>query len=408
MTALSGCALSTGAESRDGQDLNIYDIYEATNAEREKEGLAQLGFLEFISQYLNYQFDYDEDKNFQTVINRSLLSSVGIVVSFSSGLSSKSYAGAGVIVELDKEAGNAYVLTNAHIVFKKDATPQTAQNVRIYLYGNDVISLADSYIDDVKIVNYSISYDLALLKIENSKLIQDSDVRAAVFSENENVYAGEKVYTIGYPGGTGISVSSGIISKDSEFIALDFAVDTNIKQNLYRVMRTDAGVNSGNSGGALYDNSGRIVGIINSKDPSAENENMGYALCASYAKRIFMLMKDGYKIADSAYGIRHAVFPAEYTYTSEAYFDNDTGLTEIRDTVYILLPYGGFRTGDIVKHIKVSDAEGATVEDMDVTRFYNLDDLLISARDGGKITFTVNRNGAEMQINFTPQFENFY
>ena len=46
------------------------------------------------------------------------------------------------------------------------------------------------------------------------------------------------------------------------------------------------------------------------------------------------------------------------------------------------------------------------MEDRDVTRFYNVKDTLISARDGYKITYTVSRNGVETLINFTPTFKN--
>lgn len=403
--AFSGCNFFGGTDGRDGQDLNIYDIYDAANAERAEAGLEQLSFLEFLQEYLNYNFEYDEDKNFQTVINRSLLSAVAVLATFGySNSSDKSYAAGGVFVEVDKEAGNAYVLTNAHEIFKKDAYPQTAKSVSIYLYGNDIISAGEIHIDNVKIVNYALAYDLALLKIENSDLIKSSDVRAAVFSESENVYAGEKVFTVGYPGATGISVTTGIISKESELIALDFASNTG--NTVHRVIRTDAGVNAGNSGGALFDSSGRIVGIINSKDPDAENENMGYALCGSYVKRLYKLMRDGYKATNGNYGIRCSVFPAQYGYDSKAYFDNRTGLTEIHDDVYVLESSGGFAKGDRIKHIKIVNAGGAVVEDSDVTRFYNIDDMLISARLGDKIIYTVSRGGEDIQLTFEPQFKN--
>lgn len=406
VAAFAGCSMFDGADGRDGQDLNIYDIYEAANAEREKQGLPQLDFLGFLKEYLQYDFEYDENKSLQTVMNRSLLSAVNVIATFGYNLSAeKSYAGAGVIVDLDKSAGDAYVLTNAHVVYKEDAYPNTAKAVSLYLYGNDVFALSPPHIDGVQIVNYSVTYDLALLKVSGSELIRNSDVRAAVFAESDDVYAGEPVYTVGNPGGTGISVTSGIISKESELVALDFASSTD-ESNIYRVMRTDAGVNGGNSGGALFDTSGRILGIVNAKESDPENENMGYALCGSYVKRLYKLMRDGYRSTSGSYGIRRAVFSAEYGYSTKAYFNNDTGLTEISDTVYILGDYGGFRAGDILKHIKITDGNGTAVEDRDVTRFYNVKDTLISARDGYKITYTVSRNGVETLINFTPTFKN--
>lgn len=403
--AFGGCGSFGGADGRDGQDLNIYDIYNAANAEREEEGQPQLTFLEFLKEYLNYNFEYDEDKSLQTFINRSLLSSVNIVADFGSYNSSdKRYAGSGVIVDVDKEAGDAYILTNAHIVYKSDAYPQTSKAVSVYLYGNDIITTSSPHIssNNVEIVNYSLSYDVALLKVSSSDQIKNSDVRAAVFADSESVYIGETVYTVGNPGASGLAVSKGIISKDSEPIALNFSGESKI----YRTIRTDAGVNSGNSGGALFDTSGRIIGLINAKDPDAENENMGYALCGSYVKRLYKLMKDGYKYP-LGYGIRRAVFPAEYGYTSRADFDNETGLTEITDTVYVLETYGGLRNGDIITHIKITGAGGAVVEDMDIKRYFNISDALISAREGSKITYTVSRGGSQTDITFDPTFEYF-
>lgn len=404
--ALSGCGLfSSAKDGRDGQDLNIYEIYEAANAAREEEGKEQLTFLEFLREYLNYNFEYSED-DLKEQINRSLLSSVIIFPGFKyNGQRELLYGGgSGVIVDLDKTAGNAYILTNAHVVLDFEANPNTPLEYLIYLYGNENYSY--NYLENVELVTCSVSYDLALLKVTNSTILKNSDARAAVFAESDDVYVGEKVYTIGNPGGTGMSVSSGIISKESEFIAVDFADGTGA-ENSYRVIRTDTATNSGNSGGALYDGSGRVVGIVNAKDGDANNENLGYALCGSYVKRIWKLMRDGYLSTIGSYGIRCAVFPSTYTYSSQTYYNNYTNLTEIRDVVRVLHPGGELRMGDIIKHIKIVDGTGATVEDKEVTRFYNVDDVLISARSGYKIIYTVERSGELQEISTTPNFKNF-
>lgn len=399
--ALGGCGIfNNGTDGRDGQDLNIYDIYEATNAERKKEGKEQLDFLDFLKEYLNYEFEYSED-NMQAFINRSLLSSVDIYTRF--GYFSQDYfAGSGVIVDLDKDKGDAYIVTNAHVVLDVGASVSTPVEIIVYLYGNEFV---DDGLENVELVSYSISYDIALLKVTGSDVIKNSDARAAVFAESENVYVGEKVYTVGNPGGMGISATTGIISKESEFIAVDFAENTSA-ENIYRVIRTDAASNGGNSGGALYDSSGRIVGIINAKDADPYNENIGYALCGSYVKRLWKLMRDGYTVSGKS-GVRCAVFPAQYMYTSKVYFDEETNLTEIRDDITVVLSGGNLKQGDKIKHIKITDGSGNAVEDMDVTRFYNLDDVLLSARKNYKIIYTVKRGDETLNITSDPVFENF-
>lgn len=403
--ALAGCRLiSTPRDGIDGQDLSIYDIYEATNSARAEQGLEQLDFLEFLREYLNYNFEYAED-DLQHVINRSLLSSVSIFPGFKfAGERELLYGGgSGVIVDLDKSSGNAYILTNAHVVLDFEANPNTPMDIVVYLYGSE---FTYDELENVELVTYSISYDVALLKVTNSTILKNSDARAAVFAESEDVYVGEKVYTIGNPGAMGISVTQGIISKESEYIAIDFAEGT-AANNQYRVIRTDAATNAGNSGGALYDGSGRIVGVVNSKDGDANNENMGFALCGSYVKRIWKLMRDGYLSTNGKYGIRCAVFPAAYEYSSTAFFNSQTNLTEIRDFIQISRPNGDLRMGDMLKHIKIVDGSGKVVEDMDITRFYNVDDVLISARDGFKVIYTVERNGKLVEVTTAPTFRNF-
>lgn len=402
--ALSGCgAFGVARDGIDGQDLNIYDIFDAVNAARAKEGEEQLSFLDFIKEYLNYEFEYKED-DLQYQMNRSLLSSVIIFPGFQyRNKKELQYGGgSGVIVDLNKSTGDAYIVTNAHVVYDSSASPKTAMDYIVLLYGYEDY-FSDS-LEHVELVGYSISYDLALLKVTNSDILKNSDACAAEFAQSEDVHVGEKVYTIGNPGGMGMSVTSGIISKESELIAVDFAEGT-AAENVYRVIRTDAATNSGNSGGALYNSSGRIVGIVNAKDGDESNENMGYALCGAYVKRIWKLMRDGY-IPSNGAGIRCSVFPLKYEYSSKSYFNSTTNLTEIKDVVKLINGNGTLLANDIIKHIKIEDGSGKAVEDVEVTRYYNIDDVLISARDGYKIIYTVERGGERKEITCNPTFIN--
>ncbi len=417
--SFSGCAVLNGKDGKDGKDLNIYDVYEATNAAREEKGLEQLDFLEFVEQYLHYEVQMTDDGNLRSSINRSLLCSVGIVAKFNYPISeSKSFAGSGVIVDIDKENGNAYVITNAHVVYDTNASPSVVKSLEIYLYGNDDRNITGTEpITEVSLVTYALSYDIALLKIEGSEILKNSAACAAVFAESETVNIGEVVYTVGYPAAEGISVTQGIISRENEYIGIDFADgDSSSSDNsgssygkeiyVQRVMRTDAAVNGGSSGGALFDASGRILGIVNSKDPETVNENMGYALCGSYVKRLWKLMRDGYLNSESSYGVCRAVFPAEIGFTTDVEFDNVTNLVELTDTVCVLSAYGSFRTGDIIKRVEIIDGSGNTVDGLDVERYFNIDDVLLSARNGDIVVYTVERDGQTQQLRFEPLFEN--
>lgn len=404
-----GCHAVDGADGRNGQDLNIYEIYEAANAAREEEGLGQIGFLEFLKEYLNYEFTYSEEKSAQEIMNRSLMSCVAVMSGFRFRLGKIEYfAGAGVMVDVDKSAGDAYILTNCHVVYDDSSTEVYASEVYVYLYGNDGLESSEGRIP-ASIVGASLSYDLALLKIENCDELKSGEYTAADFSREEDVYCGEQVYTIGNPEGTGISLTRGIVSRESEIISVNLSTlyenDDNYLRE-YRVIRTDAAVNGGNSGGGLFDSNGKLIGVINSKAISEEIENMGYALAGSYARRVWTLMRDGYTSRGSLYGLRRARVPVNYDYKSSAYFDNEKNIAVIRDKVYATSSSDGIIQGDIFKRIKISDTEGRTVEDVEITRYYNLEDVLLSARDNYKIIYTVERNGEEKTVETKPSFIN--
>lgn len=414
--ALGGCRLGSGTDGRDGQDLNIYDIYEATNAEREAAGLELLSFLDFLREYFNYSYEYTDAENLQAIINRSLMSSVSVLSGFnySQGISSVTqyYAGSGVFVDVDKEAGDAYVLTNYHVVYDSSSMHGFADDIQLFLYGmEDFDGIISRYSIDGKLVGASATYDLALIKVENSKVIRESDAMAVRFAQSEEVYAGQQVYIVGNPEGMGMSVTTGVVSKESEFITVNLS-NTGEDYYDYRVIRTDAAVNGGNSGGGMFDTSGRLIGLINSKLTSTEDtgeyiEAMANALAGSYVRRVAGLMRDGYVANSKSLGLRRAVSPVRFTYTSSAYFDNEENVAKIVDKVVVAIssPLGKLRVGDVMENIKILRGD-AVIEDVPITRVFNVEDVLLSAREGDKVVYTVLRDGEHIEITTDPTFEN--
>lgn len=413
--ACCGCRPVNGIDGRDGQDLSIYEVYEAANLARTEQGLEQISFLDFLHEYLNYDFTYSEEKAEREIINRSVMSCTAVL----SGFMYKGvhidrmvyYAGSGVIVDIDKTAGDAYIVTNCHVVYDDGSANMYADVVYVYLYGNDGVQDKDGQITEgikAEIVGASLTYDLALLKVSGCDEFKSGEFTAASFAEEEEVFAGSEVFTIGNPEGTGISVTKGIISRESEIISVNLSTvhaDDDRYATEFRVIRTDTAVNGGNSGGGLFDSSGMLVGIVNSKAVSEEIENMGYALAGSYAKRVWTLMRDGYTPRGSRYGVHRARVPVNYDYTSSAYFDNEKNLAVIRDKVYATSSSDGIMQGDIFRRIKIVDTEGRTVEDVEITRYFNLEDALLSARDNYKIIYTVEREGEERTVETKPSFK---
>lgn len=405
LAAVCGCYAVDGKDGKDGQDLNIYQIYEAANSAREEEGKEKLGFLDFLKEYLNVDLSYSEQQAEQAIMNRSLMSGVALLCRFNRDY----FVGSGVIVDINKERGDAYILTNCHVVY--DASSGTyAGDVYAYLYGNDAVidEASGGTLTGMKavIAGSVANFDLALLKIEGSEALKNSRAEAARFYDGEEVYVGEDVYAIGNPEGAGLSLTRGIISRESESIVIDLSDNPSYSyETEYRVIRTDAAVNGGNSGGGLYNKDGLLIGIINSKAISDEIDNIGYALAGSYAKRVWKLMRDGCTASGARFGLRMCVPPVDYSYTSSAYYDNEKNLAVITDKVFATSSGQGIREGDIFLRIKITDLNGQTVEDKPVTRWFNLCDVLLSARVNYTITYTVLRDGEETEVQSTPQMK---
>ena len=122
----------------------------------------------------------------------------------------------------------------------------------------------------------SLYYDIAVLRIEDSEILASSSACAVEIADSDEVIVGESAIAIGNAQGYGISVSSGIVSVDSEYITMT-AADGRTSVS-FRVMRVDTAVNSGNSGGGLFDSTGKLLGIVNAKIVDDGVENIGYAI----------------------------------------------------------------------------------------------------------------------------------
>ncbi|MGN0817980.1 MAG: S1C family serine protease [Candidatus Coproplasma sp.] len=420
----AGCSVTLGSDGKDGQDVSIYDVYDATNAARKEQGLTELTFLEFVEEYLTYDdSELAQIASLQTTINRSLLSGVSILTTFSvttqvgywgqTQTKDSTYAGSGVIIDIDKEKGDMYVVTNCHVVYLSSAAgDHFCDNISLYLYGselyvNDSTMLSKNAIS-AEIVAASKTYDIALLKVTGSDLVKKSDAIAADWSMDENIYVGETVYAVGNPSGTGMSATQGIISKDSEYIAIDLEdTDSTEDDFYYRVLRTDASINNGNSGGGLFNSDGKIVGIVNAKKISTSIENVGYALPASTTRRVIGNMLANYTGTET-HGLNQAYLGVTVTIKdSSSYMNKTTNLVEIVEEIAVGSvsedgkAAGYLQAGDVFKAIKVTDSNGKIKEDMTVNRRYNLGDALLSVCAGDTVTVTVIRNGEEKSFSFT-------
>jgi len=146
--------------------------------------------------------------------------------------------------------------------------------LKIYLYGLELedFKIAATY------VGGSEKNDVAVLKITDSDIIRNSIAEVVTVADSDIVEVGDNVVAIGNAQGGGISVTKGIISVTSEYIMLNTSNHGIVD---FRVMRVDAAVNKGNSGGGLFNSRGEVIGIINAKTISEEVDSIGYALPAN-------------------------------------------------------------------------------------------------------------------------------
>ncbi len=408
---ISGCEISNGRDGINGQNLNIYDIWEAA---KEQTGDPDLAFDDFLKEYLSYEGgEISEAVSLKAAINRSLMSAVSIMTTFyeytAFTAGEQSYYGSGVIVDIDKEAGDMTIVTNCHVVYSANAVTTSsgsglgeengfARTIKVWLYGADY---PNSGYDEAQIIGASKNYDIAVLKVTDSDIVKKSSAVKASWNAAEEPIVGDTVYTVGNANGDDIAASVGFVSRDSEEITVNLGTDRRPDYHNYRVLRTDTAINGGNSGGGLFNRSGELIGIVNAKTISEDIDNMGYALCASTVRRVVdkMIATD-----DGNSGIE---LLSDLGFTYDVTDKYSTGLDEkgaagIKEVVTVTnAPISaGLNTGDVLKRVVIK-RNGETVDAVDVERLHNLTDVIITVRPGDEVVFTAMRGVTQVESSRT-------
>lgn len=338
--------------------------------------------------------------------NKALLSAVSIVSTFegtnsgwiggfggSSDSSTSASSGSGVIYKLDKNNGVAYVITNHHVVY--DASSGISNNIKVFLYGQE------GYTDCAMSATYvggSLSYDIAILKITGSTTLMSSIATAATFADSNKVAVLDTVVAIGNAQGSGISATVGYVNVESEYITLTGA-DEKTEINI-RVIRTDAAVNPGNSGGGLFNEKGEVIGIVNAKSASDSVDNIGYAIPSNVAKSIaeniihycdnttkscvYRCML-GISITSENPSVAYD------TATGKLYKREDVTISEVTGTAL----KGKLQAGDILKSITIDGKK------IDITLRHHVVDSMLDAREGSSVTITFERGGQVKDVTVT-------
>ena len=271
--------------------------------------------------------------------------------------------GSGVIMSSD-----GYILTNNHVINTSDSSiyyeMSEANKIYVYLYNDET-----PY--EATIVGTDPKTDLAVIKIEKN------DLTPAELGDSSSIKIGEFAMAIGNPLGMQSSVTSGIIS------ALNRNIDAE-GGSIYTVIQTDAAINSGNSGGALVNSEGKVIGINTLKLSGTGIEGMGFAIPINDTKDIYnSLIKYG-KVLRPYIGIGGL----DLDQTTAKYYNLPVGVYVKEIQQNSPASSSELKVGDIIT--KVDESEIINMEDLN-----NIKD---QKQIGDKITLTIYRNGENKEI----------
>ncbi|WP_152395849.1 S1C family serine protease [Paenibacillus guangzhouensis] len=175
-------------------------------------------------------------------------------------------AGLGSGIIFRKEEGRALILTNAHVI-------EGANAVQVVLNNN-------ARKIEATVVGKDHTTDIAVLSVEDDNLPE-----AAVLGDSTKLRRGEMVLAIGNALGLGDSLSYGIISKTLQVVPVSLSGDGTYDWEA-EVIQTDAAINEGNSGGALVNLQGQVIGVNSMKIADVGVEGIGFAIPINQAMKI--------------------------------------------------------------------------------------------------------------------------
>ena len=331
-------------------------------------------------------------------VRNALKSSVSVFCTFTSNELGRpmefSTAGSGVIYRLNRSEGDAFIITNYHVVYDEKSVTKDgiAQKIQVYLYGSEFAGMEM----EATYVGGSMYYDIAILRIEDNEYLKSENVTAVNVADSDLLQAGSTAIAIGNAEASGISTSFGVVSVPSEYITMTGA-DGKTSVD-YRVIRVDAAVNHGNSGGGLFDDSGRLIGIVNAKTVDDGVENIGYALPANVVRAVADNIIDYCFGTDRTCVMRPMMGVTITTTESKAEY-TDNGVF-IRETIVVYEVTPGqigslFQVDDVLVSMTLN---GVTKR---ITQRHHVIDTMVTSRVGDVVDFVILRDGKEMTVSVT-------
>ena len=269
-------------------------------------------------------------------------------------------AGSGVIISAD-----GYIVTNNHVVDGADEL---------------MVTLNDNKEYSARIIGADATTDLALIKIDAKNL------PAIVIANSDNAKVGEWVLAVGNPLGLNNTVTAGIVSAKARTMG----------QGVSSMIQTDAAINQGNSGGALVNVRGELIGInAMLASPNGSNIGYGFAIPTSIMNKVVDDLKQYGNVQRAMIGIQGSDVNDYVDMEKEKGNEVDLGTME---GIYIAnvvddgaAAEAGLEKGDVITHI----------DGQKVSKFGELTNIIAQKRPGDKITISYLRDKKKKEATLT-------
>ena len=275
-------------------------------------------------------------------------------------------SGSGIIISDD-----GYILTNNHIVATSSSESyyevSEATKVTVTLFNDET-----TY--EAKIIGKDEQTDLAVIKIEKTGLSK------AEFADSDNIKVGEFAMAVGNPLGMQSSITCGVISAVNREVT-----DSDGKK--FTLIQTDAAINSGNSGGALVNSEGKVIGINTLKLSGTGIEGMGFAIPINATTDITSQLIQYSKVKRPYIGISGM----DLTENTAKANNLVVGIYVKSIEDFSAGEKAGIKIGDVI-----IEADGKKITKMD-----ELNEIKNSHKIGDEMKIKVNRNGQEKDLTIT-------
>lgn len=314
--------------------------------------------------------------------NKILPSIVGIKVEYTvnnpvlamfgqNSTSSATATGSGIIISED-----GYILTNNHVISTSSTDSSNsnsyyqiseASKITVTLFG-------DTTEYEASIVGKDEETDLAVIKIDKTGLTK------AEFADSDSIKVGEFAMAVGNPVGMDSTVTCGIVSAVNREV-------TDSDGKTYTLIQTDAAINSGNSGGALVNSEGKVIGINTLKLSGTGIEGIGFAIPINSTTDVTSQLIEYSKVKRPYIGITGMDLTEELAKANNLVVG--VYVKSVED--FSSAEKAGIKPGDVI-----IEADGTKVTTMD-----DLNKVKNSHKIGDEMKIKVNRDGQERELTVT-------